>query len=387
MNSIFSSLEPVRLSSSPPSDGEFAMWSDALQAWTNTTAPAGSGDVTASGTLTSGSVIIGAGSAVVKATGDAAFPANASFVDTKGLTFAGGSGATTIIGDTRGADPSIVINNVAAGYAVVECPQYTDLFLDGGGSVTGVSGAAAYFDPGGSFQLIGPGNLAHLDINGAASDGLFAGTASITDLTGGDHYAFGIATNVNTSADATKSLWGALLTTTNSTAHDVLFGAAASFQWRNTGAGDLTTGVALEGLIEFGGSGAGGLLYASEGSLHHSGSGTISHGIGFYSEMTVTSTGAITTADAVFLQAPAISGGGSIGTFYYINAESLAGLTVDTAKGFINYGSLFVVDSTGVAKAAGYKSSDGTSGVTAGPFTTITGISVKNGLVVSLTGS
>lgn len=37
--------------------------------------------------------------------------------------------------------------------------------------------------------------------------------------------------------------------------------------------------------------------------------------------------------------------------------------------------------------AAGYYSADGTLGVTAGPFTTITGITVKNGLVVSLTGS
>jgi len=34
-----------------------------------------------------------------------------------------------------------------------------------------------------------------------------------------------------------------------------------------------------------------------------------------------------------------------------------------------------------------YKSSDGTSGVTAGPFTTITAIQVKNGLVTTLTGS
>jgi hypothetical protein len=34
-----------------------------------------------------------------------------------------------------------------------------------------------------------------------------------------------------------------------------------------------------------------------------------------------------------------------------------------------------------------YKSSDGTSGVSAGPFTTITGITVKNGIITALTGS
>lgn len=41
----------------------------------------------------------------------------------------------------------------------------------------------------------------------------------------------------------------------------------------------------------------------------------------------------------------------------------------------------------GTLQAAGYKSSDGTAGATAGPFTAITGITVKNGLVVALTGT
>lgn len=36
---------------------------------------------------------------------------------------------------------------------------------------------------------------------------------------------------------------------------------------------------------------------------------------------------------------------------------------------------------------ANYQSSDGTAGVTAGPFTVITGITVKNGIVTALTGS
>lgn len=40
-----------------------------------------------------------------------------------------------------------------------------------------------------------------------------------------------------------------------------------------------------------------------------------------------------------------------------------------------------------VMQATTYKSSDGSTGATAGPFTTITGITVKNGLVTALTGS
>ncbi len=42
---------------------------------------------------------------------------------------------------------------------------------------------------------------------------------------------------------------------------------------------------------------------------------------------------------------------------------------------------------TGVIQGGGYKSSDGTAGATAGPFTTITAITVKNGLVTAITGS
>lgn len=44
------------------------------------------------------------------------------------------------------------------------------------------------------------------------------------------------------------------------------------------------------------------------------------------------------------------------------------------------------MNSAGI-KATGYKSSDGSSGVTAGPFTVITAITVKNGLVTAITGS
>lgn len=45
------------------------------------------------------------------------------------------------------------------------------------------------------------------------------------------------------------------------------------------------------------------------------------------------------------------------------------------------------VSTDGVFRAAGYKSSDGSAGVTAGPFTTIASITVKNGLITAITGT
>lgn len=44
------------------------------------------------------------------------------------------------------------------------------------------------------------------------------------------------------------------------------------------------------------------------------------------------------------------------------------------------------IDSNGL-QATGYLSSDGSAGVTAGPYTTITSITVKNGLITALSGS
>lgn len=45
------------------------------------------------------------------------------------------------------------------------------------------------------------------------------------------------------------------------------------------------------------------------------------------------------------------------------------------------------VTTTGVIKTGGYKSSDGSTGVTAGPYTTITSITIKNGLITAVTGN
>lgn len=70
-----------------------------------------------------------------------------------------------------------------------------------------------------------------------------------------------------------------------------------------------------------------------------------------------------------------------------LRIEDMATLTGVTTMRAINYADKFIVDSAGVAKAVGYKSSDGSAGVTAGPFTTITSITVKNGLITALTGS
>lgn len=68
---------------------------------------------------------------------------------------------------------------------------------------------------------------------------------------------------------------------------------------------------------------------------------------------------------ALFLQTPTALGSGT-------TAQSLT--------------TRLTVDANGI-KATGYLSSDGSAGVTAGPFTTITGITVKNGLVTALTGA
>jgi len=55
-----------------------------------------------------------------------------------------------------------------------------------------------------------------------------------------------------------------------------------------------------------------------------------------------------------------------------------------SVTGSISGGSLIASD---IQPTTNYKSVDGTAGATAGPFTVITAITVKNGLVTSLTGS
>lgn len=71
------------------------------------------------------------------------------------------------------------------------------------------------------------------------------------------------------------------------------------------------------------------------------------------------------TISTVLIQTPTVLGSGT-------TAQSL------TTRVTINSSGL---------KATGYLSSDGSAGVTAGPFTTITAITVKNGLVTAITGS
>lgn len=71
------------------------------------------------------------------------------------------------------------------------------------------------------------------------------------------------------------------------------------------------------------------------------------------------------TISSLFFKTPALAGSGT-------TAQTLT--------------TRLTIDSSGIL-ATGYKSSDGTAGATAGPFTTITAITVKNGLVTALTGS
>jgi hypothetical protein len=57
----------------------------------------------------------------------------------------------------------------------------------------------------------------------------------------------------------------------------------------------------------------------------------------------------------------------------------VAAITVPATSGDITFG--------GVLAPTGYKSSDGSAGVSAGPFTAITSITVKNGLITAITGT
>ncbi len=67
------------------------------------------------------------------------------------------------------------------------------------------------------------------------------------------------------------------------------------------------------------------------------------------------------------------------GNAYTLENNSNVNLTLSTGGN---------LTARGVVKASGgYQSSDGTAGATAGPFTVITAITVKNGLVTALTGS
>lgn len=67
---------------------------------------------------------------------------------------------------------------------------------------------------------------------------------------------------------------------------------------------------------------------------------------------------------------------------YYKTTVGSTGIVTFDAVGA---GSSFVFSDT--VQASGYKSSDGSAGVSAGPYTVITSITVKNGLITAITGS
>ena len=76
----------------------------------------------------------------------------------------------------------------------------------------------------------------------------------------------------------------------------------------------------------------------------------------------------------------AVSGDGSSGDPLTVAVD---GTTVTDAGGNL----AVVADLTLTSVTSSYKSSDGTAGVSAGPFTIITGIRAKNGIITTLTGS
>ncbi len=67
--------------------------------------------------------------------------------------------------------------------------------------------------------------------------------------------------------------------------------------------------------------------------------------------------------------------------YYSTTVGSTGGVTFDA----VGAGAKFTFSD--VVKAAGYESSDGSAGVTAGPYTVITSITVKNGLITAISGS
>jgi hypothetical protein len=87
---------------------------------------------------------------------------------------------------------------------------------------------------------------------------------------------------------------------------------------------------------------------------------------------------------------PTVIGGSAVGSSLTLQSTSAVGTTDSIVMKVGNNGGTtgLTINHDGTIQAGvGYKSSDGTAGATAGPFTVITGITVKNGLVTALTGS
>jgi len=85
-------------------------------------------------------------------------------------------------------------------------------------------------------------------------------------------------------------------------------------------------------------------------------------------------------ADIVF-------GGGKDANIYFDGADFIVNSLNVTANDEVHFTNFDLYTFDNPVKAAGYQSSDGTAGATAGPYTTITSITVKNGLVTALSGS
>lgn len=131
------------------------------------------------------------------------------------------------------------------------------------------------------------------------------------------------------------------------------------------------------------GSGAGGTIYLTAGG---SGSGTPG-------DIILSSSNFIQLAGPVLFPGNgAIHTGTTDANSLVLRAYDVDGASYKTALTLMsaNAPSLEITNANGVAvtvQATTYKSSDGTSGVSAGPFTVISSITVKDGLVTALTGS
>ena len=171
------------------------------------------------------------------------------------------------------------------------------------------------------------------------------------------------------------------------------------------GAGNVTNAYGVQGNVQYQGSGTLTNAYGVAGVFINGGGGTLTNGYAFYAPDLV---GAATNPYFLWYNGTGTSAGvfrvNHLGILAYYNPAFAA-----YTPGAANYERIVMQWNTNVAEigteaggtgtlravkvigaslqAASYKSDDGTAGATAGPFTVITGITVKNGLVTALTGS
>lgn len=159
---------------------------------------------------------------------------------------------------------------------------------------------------------------------------------------------------------------------------DVGFGCSVIFQLNNA-SNAATTYASVGGSIRTATAGAedGDLLFftTASGASAEKGRITSAGNFGLNTSSTVSAKiHAISTTEQLRL-------GYDVSNYFSTTVASNGAVTFNS----VGAGSAFAFSDT--VQATGYKSSDGSDGVTAGPYTTITSITVKNGLITAISGS